>query len=167
MKVVLQRVSSAQVRVDDDVVGRIGRGLLVFVGIHTEDGSEDADYIVGKIRDLRILDDDNGKMNLSVVDTGGELLVVSQFTLYGDCRRGRRPSFDAAAPPDRARPLYDELVAKLRASGLRVETGQFRAMMQVESVNDGPVTLIADSRESGVVRSPGRLGSEKARELED
>ena len=146
MKVVLQRVSSAQVRVDDEVVGRIGRGLLVFVGVAREDRSEDADYIVAKIKDLRILDDDNGKMNLSVADTGGELLVVSQFTLYGDCRRGRRPSFDVAAPPDQARALYDELVAKLRASGLRVETGQFRAMMQVESVNDGPVTLIVESR---------------------
>ena len=146
MKVVLQRVSSALVRVDDDVVGRIGRGLLVFVGVAKEDRAEDADYIVAKIKDLRILDDDNGKMNLSVVDTGGELLVVSQFTLYGDCRRGRRPSFDVAAPPDQARALYDELVAKLRASGLRVETGQFRAMMQVESVNDGPVTLIVESR---------------------
>ena len=148
MKVVLQRVSSAQVRVDNEVVGRIGRGLLVFVGVAKEDRSEDADYIVARIKDLRILDDDNGKMNLSVVDTGAELLVVSQFTLYGDCRRGRRPSFDLAAPPDQARALYDELVAKLRASGLRVETGQFRAMMQVESVNDGPVTLIVESRGS-------------------
>ena len=146
MKVVLQRVSSAQVRVDNEVVGRIGRGLLVFVGVAKEDRSEDADYIVAKTKDLRILDDDNGKMNLSVVDTGGELLVVSQFTLYGDCRSGRRPSFDLAAPPDQARALYDELVAKLRASGLRVETGQFQAMMQVESVNDGPVTLIVESR---------------------
>ena len=158
MKVVLQRVSSAQVRVDDEVVGRIGRGLLVFVGVAKEDRSEDAAYIVTKIKDLRILEDDDGKMNLSVVDTGGELLVVSQFTLYGDCRRGRRPSFDAAAPPDRARALYDELVAKLRASGLRVETGQFRAMMQVESVNDGPVTLIVESR--------GRQRLPKARELD-
>lgn len=148
MRVVLQRVSSAQVRVDDEVVGQIGRGLLVFVGIHTEDDSEDTDYIVGKIKDLRILDDDDGKMNLSVVDAGGELLVVSQFTLYGDCRRGRRPSFDAAALPEQARALYEELVEKLRASGLRVETGQFRAMMQVESVNEGPVTLIVESRGS-------------------
>jgi len=146
MRVVLQRVSSAQVRVDDAEVGRIGRGLLVFVGVGKDDGSEDIDYMVGKIRDLRIFEDDDGRMNWSVVDSGGELLVVSQFTLYGDCQRGRRPSFDAAAPPDQARALYDQLVGKLRASGLKVETGQFQAMMDVELVNDGPVTLIVEGR---------------------
>ena len=146
MKVVLQRVSSARVRVGDAEVGRIGRGLLVFVGVAKDDVSADVDYLAAKIRDLRIFEDDDGRMNRSVVDAGGELLVVSQFTLYGDCRRGRRPSFDSAAPPDQARELYDELVEQLRASGLKVETGQFQAMMDVELVNDGPVTLIVESR---------------------
>ena len=146
MRVVLQRVGSAHVRVDDAEVGRIGPGLLIFVGVGKEDSSEDVDYMVGKIRDLRIFDDDDGRMNRSVTETGGELLVVSQFTLYGDCRRGRRPSFDSAASPDHARVLYDQLVNDLRASGLKVETGQFQAMMDVELVNDGPVTLIVESR---------------------
>ena len=146
MKVVLQRVSSARVRVGDAEVGRIGRGLLVFVGVAKDDVSADVDYLAAKIRDLRIFEDDDGRMNRSVVDAGGELLVVSQFTLYGDCRRGRRPSFDSAAPPDQARELYDELVEQLRATGLKVETGQFQAMMDVELVNDGPVTLIVESR---------------------
>lgn len=148
MRVVLQRVGSAHVRVDDVEVGRIGPGLLVFVGIGKEDDSEDVDYMVGRIRDLRIFEDDDGRMNRSVVEAGGELLVVSQFTLYGDCRRGRRPSFDAAAPPDQARGLYEELVRNLRAGGLKVETGQFQAMMDVELVNDGPVTLIVEGRRS-------------------
>ena len=146
MKVVLQRVGSAHVRVDDAEVGRIGPGLLVFVGVGKEDTSDDVDYMVGKIRDLRIFDDDDGRMNRSVVQTGGELLLVSQFTLYGDCRRGRRPSFDSAASPNEARVLYDELVKSLRATGLKVEIGQFQAMMDVELVNDGPVTLIVESR---------------------
>mgnify|MGYP001177218362 FL=1 len=149
MKVVLQRVGSAQVRVDDAEIGRIGPGLVVFVGVGKEDGSEDVDYMVGKIRELRIFGDDTGRMNRSVVETGGELLVVSQFTLCGDCRRGRRPSFDSAAPPNHARVLYDELVANLRASGLKVATGRFQAMMDVELVNDGPVTLIVESRVQG------------------
>ena len=150
MKVVLQRVGSAHVRVDDAEVGRIGPGLLVFVGIGKEDSPEDVDYIAGRVRHLRIFDDDDGRMNRSVVESGGELLVVSQFTLYGDCRRGRRPSFDAAAPPNQALALYDALVKTLRASGLKVETGQFQAMMDVELVNDGPVTLIVESRGSSV-----------------
>jgi D-tyrosyl-tRNA(Tyr) deacylase len=145
MKVVLQRVGSADVRVDDAEVGRIGPGLLVFVGVGKEDTLDDVDYMVGKIRDLRIFDDDDGRMNRSIVETGGELLVVSQFTLYGDCRRGRRPSFDSAAPPNQARVLYDELVASLRATGLKVEIGQFQVMMNVKLVNDGPVTLIVES----------------------
>ena len=149
MRVVLQRVSSARVSVDDVEVGRIGRGLLVFVGVAKDDGSSDVDYLAGKIRNLRIFegeeDDDDGRMNRSVVDAGGELLVVSQFTLYGDCRRGRRPSFDSAAPPDQARALFEELVQELGASGLKVKTGQFQAMMDVELVNDGPVTLLLDS----------------------
>ena len=146
MKVVLQRAGSAHVRVDDAEVGRIGPGLLVFVGVGKEDTSDDVDYMVGKIRDLRIFHDDDGRMNRSVVQTGGELLLVSQFTLYGDCRRGRRPSFDSAASPNEARVLYDELVKSVRATGLKVEIGQFQAMMDVELVNDGPVTLIVESR---------------------
>ena len=146
MKVVLQRVGSAHVRVDDAEVGRIGPGLLVFIGVGKEDTSDDVDYMVGKIRDLRIFDDDDGRMNRSVVETGGELLVVSQFTLYGDCRRVRRPPFDSAASPNQARVFYDELVKSLRATGLKVEIGQFQAMMDVELVNDGPVTLIVESR---------------------
>ena len=165
MRVVLQRVGSAHVRVADAEVGRIGPGLLIYVGVGKEDSSEDVDYMVGKIRDIRIFEDDDGRMNRSVVDAGGDLLVVSQFTLYGDCRRGRRPSFESAARPEEARPLYDEFVKKLRASGLRVETGQFQAMMAVELVNDGPVTLIVESRRSGEVegrksRGGGRDGRE-------
>ncbi len=148
MKVVLQRVGSAHVRVDDAEVGRIGPGLLVFVGVGKEDGSEDVDYMVGKIRNLRIFEDGDGRMNRSVVEVGGELLIVSQFTLYGDCRRGRRPSFDSAAPPDQARDLYDQLVNTLRASGLKVEAGRFQAMMDVELVNDGPVTILLDSKKA-------------------
>ena len=146
MKVVLQRAGSAHVRVDDAEVGRIGPGLLVFVGVGKEDTSDDVDYMVGKIRDLRIFHDDDGRMNRSVVQTGGELLLVSQFTLYGDCRRGRRASFDSAASPNEARVLYDEFVKSVRATGLKVEIGQFQAMMDVELVNDGPVTLIVESR---------------------
>jgi D-tyrosyl-tRNA(Tyr) deacylase len=148
MRIVLQRVASAHVRVGDAEVGRIGRGLLVYVGVGKEDGLEDIDYMAGKIRDIRIFDDDDGRMNRSVVEAGGELLIVSQCTLYGDCRRGRRPSFESAARPEEARPLYDELVTKLRASGLKVKTGQFQAMMAVELVNDGPVTLVVESRKS-------------------
>ena len=135
-------------RVDDAEVGRIGPGLLVFVGVGKEDGSEDVDYMVGKIRNLRIFEDGDGRMNRSVVEVGGELLIVSQFTLYGDCRRGRRPSFDSAAPPDQARDLYDQLVNTLRASGLKVEAGRFQAMMDVELVNDGPVTILLDSKKA-------------------
>lgn len=149
MKVVLQRAASAHVRVDNVEIGQIGPGLVVFVGVCKEDGSEDVDYMVGKIRELRIFKDDTGRMNRSIVETGGELLVVSQFTLCGDCRRGRRPSFDSAAPPNQARVLYDELVVNLRASGLKVATGRFQATMVVELVNDGPVTLIVESRGQG------------------
>lgn len=127
------------------MVGRIGYGLLVLVGVAAADGPTDVEYIAGKIRDLRIFADDHGKMNRSVVDIGGAVLVVSQFTLLGDCRKGRRPSFAAAAPPPVARALYEDLVQALRASGLPVETGEFQAMMEVGSVNDGPVTLLLDS----------------------
>ncbi len=146
MRAVLQRVSSARVSVDGREVACIGPGLVAMVGIGKEDDESDAEYVVGKIRDLRIFDDDDGKMNRSLSDVEGAVLVVSQFTLYADCRRGRRPSFTAAASPDVARGQYDSLVKRLRASGLTVETGRFQAMMEVELVNDGPVTIPLDSR---------------------
>lgn len=128
------------------MVGEIGAGLMVLLGVAGDDGPADVQYVAGKIRDLRILDDEQGKMNRSVVDTGGSVMVVSQFTLYGDCRKGRRPSFDQAAPPATARLLYEDVVRLLRADGLRVETGEFQARMAVELTNDGPVTLLLDSR---------------------
>ena len=146
MRVVLQRVSSARVSVDGSECARIGRGLVALVGVGRDDGPDDVAYAAGKIRNLRLFEDDGGRLNRSLADTGGELLVVSQFTLYGDCRRGRRPSFDKAAQPAGALRIYEDLVAALRASGLTVRTGRFQAMMQVELVNDGPVTLLLDSR---------------------
>ncbi len=145
MRAVIQRVSTARVRVDGRVVGEIGRGLLVFVGVGRDDTPRDVEYLAGKIRDLRVFDDEHGKLNRSVTEVGGEVLVVSQFTLYGDCRKGRRPSFDAAAPPTEARALYEALIQALRERGLAVATGEFQAMMQVELTNDGPVTLLLDS----------------------
>ena len=145
MRAVVQRVSSAAVIVDGHVTGRIARGLLVLVGVGREDGPRDVEYVAGKVRDLRLFEDETGKMNRSLGDMHGAALVVSQFTLYGDCRRGRRPSFDAAAPPDEAEPLYDAVVRTLREGGTSVETGVFRAMMDVELVNDGPVTVLLDS----------------------
>ena len=147
MRAVLQRVASARVLVNDEEVGRIGQGILVFVGVGKHDDSTDVDYIAGKILDLRLFEDDQRKMNRSVREVGGEVLVVSQFTLYGDCRRSRRPSFDQAATLDQARETYEQLVVRLRESGLRVETGEFQAMMDVELVNDGPVTLVLESPE--------------------
>lgn len=146
MRAVIQRVSSASVTVDGRVVGRIDDGLLVLVGIERGDGPADRDYIVSKIREVRVFADEAGKMNLSVAESGGAVLVVSQFTLCGDVRKGRRPSFDGAAPPAEARLLYEDAVRALRESGLRVETGEFQAMMQVALVNDGPVTILLDSR---------------------
>lgn len=145
MRAVVQRVSSARVRVAERVVGEIAGGLLIFAGIEKGDG-HDITYIAAKVIDLRIFGDPQGKMNLSVGDTHGAALVVSQFTLCGDCRRGRRPSFDDAEPPATAKPLYDNLVSALRGRGLHVETGEFQADMQVELVNDGPVTILLDSR---------------------
>ena len=146
MRAVIQRVTEARVRVGDRIVGEIGRGLLVLLGIGRDDGPEQVRYIAGKIRDARLFEGDNNKlMDRSVVEIGGAVLVVSQFTLYGDMRRGRRPSFDGAAPPELARALYEDLVRELRAAPLPVATGEFQAMMHVELVNDGPVTILLDS----------------------
>jgi len=146
MRAVVQRVTRARVTVDDEIVGEIGNGLAVLLGIAADDTNADADYLAHKIAALRILDDSEGRMNLSLKDVEGELLVVSQFTLYGDVRRGLRPSWSDAAPPEVAEPLYEYFVKKCRELIERVETGSFRKMMLVELVNDGPVTLMLDSR---------------------
>ena len=145
MRAVVQRVSRAQVTVNGEVTGKIERGLLVLLGVAGSDSESDADYLAGKIAGLRIFEDDAGKMNLSVAEIGGAVLAVSQFTLYGDVRRGKRPSFDEAARPERARELYEYFVDVIRKAGLRCETGRFQQMMQVELVNDGPVTILLDS----------------------
>lgn len=146
MRAVLQRVSSARVVVDGRTSGEIGHGILALIGVASEDGPADVQYIADKIRELRIFPDETGRMNRSVVETGGSLLVVSQFTLVADCRKGRRPSFDHAAPPALAEALYDAVVRTLRDAGLAVATGVFQAHMQVELVNDGPVTFVIESR---------------------
>lgn len=146
MRLVIQRVNRARVSVDGRVAGEIGRGLCVLVGVGKADGAPDIAYAAGKILNLRLFDSQDGKgFDRSVADVEGSVLVVSQFTLYGDVRQGRRPGFDAAAPPETARHIYEALVRELRASGLRVETGEFQAMMQVELTNDGPVTVLVDS----------------------
>ena len=145
MRAVVQRVRRAQVVVAGEVTGQIDQGLLVLVGVSREDTRADADYLADKIVGLRIFEDGSGKMNLDVTAVRGAVLVVSQFTLYGDTRRGRRPSFDAAAPPEEARLLYEYLVERIRAVGLLCQTGQFQQSMQVELVNDGPVTILLDS----------------------
>lgn len=146
MRAVLQRVTRASVRVEGETVGEIGRGLVVLVGVAHDDAEPDAVYLSEKIAAIRIFDDADGRMNLSVADARGELLVVSQFTLYGDVRRGRRPSWSEAAAPELAERLYEFFVAEARARGVRVATGSFRRMMEVELVNDGPVTILLDSR---------------------
>jgi D-tyrosyl-tRNA(Tyr) deacylase len=145
MRAVVQRVEAASVVVGGHVVGAIDSGLLVLLGVADNDGPEDVHYIASKLHGLRIFGDEAGKMNLAVAEAGGELLVVSQFTLYGDCRKGRRPSFDRAAPPALAKAMYEAVVLELRALGLRVATGEFQAHMQVHLVNDGPVTVLLDS----------------------
>jgi D-tyrosyl-tRNA(Tyr) deacylase len=148
MRAVVQRVTYAKVEVDGIVVGEIGPGLLVLLGVARDDPPVDADFLASKIAQLRIFNDDAGKMNRSLLDVGGALLAVSQFTLYGDCRKGRRPSFDQAAPPELARELYQRFVEASRALGVRVETGVFQAHMAVSLLNDGPVTLIVESPKS-------------------
>lgn len=146
MRAVIQRVTRAKVTVEEQVTGEIGNGLVVLLGIAQDDTREDADYLANKIAALRIFDDEAGKMNVSVKDIAGGLLVISQFTLYGDVRRGLRPSWSDAAQPEVAEPLYEYFVAKMRDISGRVEAGSFRKMMQVELVNDGPVTIMLDSR---------------------
>jgi D-tyrosyl-tRNA(Tyr) deacylase len=145
MRAVVQLVKRAEVRVGAELVGRIGAGLVVLLGVGKDDTEASATGLAEKIANLRIFADEQGKMNLSLLETAGQVLCVSQFTLYGDCRKGRRPSYDQAAPPDRAVLLYESFVESLRALGIRTETGRFRAMMDVELVNDGPVTLLLDS----------------------
>ncbi len=145
MRAVIQRVTASDVQVDHEIVGRIGSGLLVLLGISRSDEQKDADYLADKVVHLRIFEDDEGKMNRSLLETRGEVLVVSQFTLLGDCRKGRRPCFVEAAPPERAEQLYEYFVDQLRLKGTTVSTGQFQAKMAVSLVNDGPVTLILES----------------------
>lgn len=145
MRAVVQRVSRAQVTVNGEITGQIGLGLVVLLGVGGEDSETDAIYLAEKISGLRVFEDEQGKMNLSLRDVGGGVLAVSQFTLYGDVRRGKRPSFDAAAPPEKARALYDFFVKQIRAAGLPCETGRFQEMMKVELSNEGPVTILLDS----------------------
>ncbi len=145
MRCVIQRVTNASVTVEGETVGAIGRGLMVLVGVCADDGDQDVKYMADKVPNLRIFEDDQGKMNLSLKDVGGDILAVSQFTLYGDARGSRRPSFIQAARPEEANARYEQLIAAWRAQGLRVETGRFRAEMQVALVNDGPVTILMDS----------------------
>ena len=146
MRAVLQRVSQARVRIHGESVGEIGRGLVVLLGIAPSDTPEQAEWLADKIVGLRVFEDDDGKMNRDLIEVGGGVLIVSQFTLYGDCRKGRRPSFIEAAPPAVAIPLYAAFIDAVRARGVPAATGRFGAMMQVELVNDGPVTLIVDSK---------------------
>jgi D-aminoacyl-tRNA deacylase len=146
MRAVVQRVSRAKVTVNGEVTGEIESGLLVLLGVAQQDTESDADYLADKIAGLRIFEDEAGRMNLSVAESGGAVLAVSQFTLFGDVRRGKRPSFDAAARPERAKELYEYFVARVRAVGLRCETGRFQEMMKVELVNEGPVTILLDSQ---------------------
>ena len=148
MRLVIQRVKEASVSVEGKVVGKIAAGLLIFLGVAKSDEVKDVDALVKKVIELRIFEDDAGKMNLSAQETGAAFLVVSQFTLYGDCRKGRRPSFDEAAPPEKGEELYNLFVEKLKAENSKVETGRFRAMMDVALVNDGPVTFVLESGRS-------------------
>ncbi len=145
MRAVVQRVKQSSVKTNGEIVGRIGRGLLVLLGVAKGDRAEDADYLANKILNLRIFEDEDGKMNRSLREIGGELLAVSQFTLLADCRKGRRPSFIAAAEPGKATELYEKFVERVRQTGVAVQTGRFRAMMEVALINDGPVTIIIES----------------------
>ena len=146
MRAVVQKVSSSKVTVDEEVIGQINHGLLVLLGVTHDDTSKDVDYMVDKVTNLRIFEDEDEKMNLSLKDVGGEILAVSQFTLYGDARRGRRPSFSDAARPEVANPLYEEFVENIKKQGINVGTGKFGAHMMVDLTNDGPVTILLESR---------------------
>lgn len=146
MRAVVQRAARGKVTADGQVTGEIGRGLVVLLGVGHEDNEKDVGYLADKIINLRIFEDENDKMNISLLDIKGELLVVSQFTLYGDCRKGKRPGFDKAARPETAEKLYLQFVERCRSMGVKTETGKFQAMMQVELQNDGPVTLLIDSK---------------------
>jgi len=146
MRAVIQRVKKSSVKAGNKIVGQIGKGLLVLLGVARDDTAKDADYLANKIINLRIFEDSGGKMNRSLLETGGELLVVSQFTLLADCRKGRRPSFIEAAEPQKATDLYETFVDRVREKGVKVQTGRFRAMMEVALINDGPVTVIIESR---------------------
>jgi D-tyrosyl-tRNA(Tyr) deacylase len=146
MRAVIQRVKESSVTVKNEIIGKIGRGLLVLLGVANEDKADDAEYLADKITNLRIFEDDKGKMNRSLLETGGEMIVVSQFTLLGDCRKGRRPSFMNAADPEKANELYEHFVKEVRQKGVSVKTGRFRAMMEVSLINDGPVTIILENK---------------------
>lgn len=146
MRCVVQRVKRASVTVNGEKVGVIAAGLLVLLAVGQEDETDDVSWMIDKLVGLRIFEDQEGKMNLSVLDVGGEVLVVSQFTLYGDCRKGKRPSFSTAAPPEQAKALFEQSVEGIRRYGIKVETGIFQAVMDVELVNDGPVTILLDSK---------------------
>ena len=148
MRAVVQRVSEASVSVDGEIVSRIGKGLLILLGVGADDTESDAEYLADKIANLRIFEDEKGKMNLSVLDVGGEAMVVSQFTLYGDCRKGRRPSFTQAARPDKAQALYSYFILRLREEGVPTREGVFQAHMKVNLTNEGPVTILLDSGKS-------------------
>ena len=148
MRAVVQRVSEASVSVDGEIVSRIGKGLLILLGVGADDTESDAEYLADKIANLRIFEDEKGKMNLSVLDVGGEAMVVSQFTLYGDCRKGRRPSFTQAAKPDKAQVLYSYFILRLREEGVPTREGVFQAHMKVNLTNEGPVTILLDSGKS-------------------
>lgn len=145
MRAVVQRVSQGSVMVAGEVVGAVGKGYVILLGVAKEDTEADADYVADKVAGLRVFEDEQGKMNLSIQDVGGGVLAISQFTLYGDVRRGRRPGFDRAGRPEQAEPLYERFVARLREQGLRVETGRFQTHMAVSLTNDGPVTILIDS----------------------
>ena len=148
MRVVVQRVKEAKIEVDRQITGRIDKGLLVYLGVGKEDSEKDVEFIANKIVNLRIYPDEDGKMNLSVKDISAKILLVSQFTLYGDCRKGNRPSFDPAADPDIANRLYEQMIELVRQKGVPVETGIFAASMAVKSINDGPVTILLDSNKT-------------------
>jgi len=145
MRALIQRVLSSSVKVDGDIIGQSGKGILVFLGVTHDDTMEDLNFLVNKCANLRIFEDEEGKMNLSLLDVGGEALVISQFTLYGDCRKGRRPSFTEAARPDKAIPLYERFIDEFKKLGIKTESGEFGADMKVDLINDGPVTLMINS----------------------